>query len=211
MSDTARRKRQDAVLAELSELGLTLARELQARALAAETPQEADKLALAFQRVSRGVRQTFALELKIARERRAADRDVAVEELEEAVRLAKEAEAEAKVQSRIEASVDPAVAQRHNRIDARKSRVKGALARLIWTEAEGDEEEIEMLDYDLDVRLFEAAQRDDFLDMPFETLVRQLKADMDLSGEVRLTACEAPRPPPPAPDLEYGAAPPNTG
>ena len=49
--------------------------ELQARALAAETPQDADKLALAFQRVSRGVRQTFALELKIGRERRAAALD----------------------------------------------------------------------------------------------------------------------------------------
>jgi ABC-type enterochelin transport system substrate-binding protein len=69
MADAARRERQDAVLAELSELGPTLARELHARALAAETPQDAEKLALAFQRVSRGVRQTFALELKFERDR----------------------------------------------------------------------------------------------------------------------------------------------
>ena len=211
MSDAVRRERQDAVLAELSELGLTLARELHGRALTAETAQDADKLALAFQRVSRGVRQTFALELKIGRDRRAADREVALEELQEAVRLAQDAEADAKAQSRIAPPVDPAVAERRSRIKVRKDRVKGALARLIWTEAEGDEQEIEILDDDLDYRLDEAARREDFLDIPFETLVRQIKSDMGLPGDLRLTACEAPAPSPPGLESGFDSAPPNTG
>jgi hypothetical protein len=70
MKNPTRRKRQDAMLAELSGLGLTVARDLHARAMAAETPQEAEKLTRAFQQVSRGVRQTFALELEIERARR---------------------------------------------------------------------------------------------------------------------------------------------
>jgi hypothetical protein len=85
--------------------------------------------------------------------------------------------------------------------------VRGALHRLIWDEAEGCEDEIEVLEYDLDCRLGEAARREDFLDLPFETLVRQIKADMDLGGELRLTACVAPPRPGPR-TLEYDAAPP---
>jgi len=57
------------VLTELTELGLDLARSLKARAEAATTPAEAEGLALAFHRVARSVRQTLALETKLARER----------------------------------------------------------------------------------------------------------------------------------------------
>lgn len=210
MTDAAtRRERQDAVLAELSELGLTLARELHARALAAETTVEAEKLALAFQRVSRGVRQTFALELKLARARTAMDREVAVEALEEAVRLAKAAEAEAKIRPE-PSPEDMAVMARRRRIESRKDRVKGALHRLIWNEAEGDEAECEILDDDLDYRLSEAARRSDFLDLPIETLIRQIQSDMGLCGQLTLTASEAPRPAVADRGLVYDAAPSNT-
>jgi hypothetical protein len=206
MADTpARRERQDAVLAELSELGLTLARDLHARALAAETPQEADRLALAFQRVSRGVRQTFALELKIERARRVAEREdaqAAAEAQRAAVQAAREAE-------------PSFMQQRDTPTDRRKSRVRNALTRLIWQEAEGDEDEIEILDADLETRLYEASLREDFLDLPIETVIRQLKSDMGLSGELRITACDAPPspnpPPPDASDPVFDAAPPNTG
>jgi hypothetical protein len=207
---TARRERQDAVLAELSELGLTLARELHARAMAAETPQESDKLALAFQRVSRGVRQTFALELKLQRARREAEREVSMGELEEAVRLAKAAEADARSQPEPSAE-DLAARARRKRIAGRKDRVKGALNRLIWNEAEGDEEEYEILGDDLDYRLSEAARRSDFLDLPLEALIRQIKSDMGLSGQLTLTACEAPPPDPADRNAIYDAGPPNTG
>ncbi|MBS0332566.1 MAG: hypothetical protein JSS35_07350, partial [Proteobacteria bacterium] len=152
------------MLAELSELGLSLARELHGRALAAETPAEADRLALAFQRVSRGVRQTFALELKIDRDRRACDRDRKAEDREEAVRLAQQAAEAREAEARAAAPepLAPEVARRRASIEARKTRVTQVMARLIWTEAEGDESEIEMLDYDLAVRLHEASFREDF-------------------------------------------------
>ncbi|WP_293379485.1 hypothetical protein, partial [Phenylobacterium sp.] len=164
----------------------------------AETPAEADKLALAFQRVSRGVRQTFALELKIERARREAER-------EDARAAAETAEPEC------EDDDDLALAEAHTLTADRKRRVRGALNRLIWDEAGGDEGEFEILTDDLQMRLNEAARRDDFLDLPFETLVRQIKADMDLGGELRLTACEAPPRPSLNGGLAYDAAPPNTG
>ena len=49
------------ILAELAGMGLELARDLRERALAAETAEEATRLARAFQAISRGVRQTLAL------------------------------------------------------------------------------------------------------------------------------------------------------
>lgn len=206
MSDTARRERQDAVLAELSELGLTLARELHARALAAETTAEAEKLALAFQRVSRGVRQTFALELKIERERRAAEREARDAEIQaarrQALRLPYEDEAD-------DEPVDPELAEHQRQVGDRWRRVRGALNRLMWDEADGDEHEFEVLSEDLEARLDEVALRADFLDLPIDSLIRQIKADMGLSGDLRITACEAPTPN--TPDLEFDAAPPNTG
>src|SRR5215218_9053697 len=74
---TAMRERQDRILGELSELGLALARDLQARALAAETVAEAADLGLAFQRVALSVRQALALEAKLERDRQAAERELA--------------------------------------------------------------------------------------------------------------------------------------
>ena len=70
-----KRERQERILAELSELGLALARDLQVRALAATDIAEASELGLAFQRVARAVRQTLALEAKLDRDRQRADRE----------------------------------------------------------------------------------------------------------------------------------------
>jgi hypothetical protein len=68
-------ERHGRVLTELAELGLALARRLAARAEAAPTDEEAQGLALAFQRVARSVRQTLALETRLARERNQALRE----------------------------------------------------------------------------------------------------------------------------------------
>ena len=72
-------ERQGRMLAELAELTLGAARELQGRLVAAETPSEAAELGLAFQRVSRSLRQTLLLEAKLAKEARAAEREQAAE------------------------------------------------------------------------------------------------------------------------------------
>jgi hypothetical protein len=68
-------ERHGAMLAELAELGLSLARDLHAAALAAETPAERQGLATAFHRISRSVRQTMALEAKLERDARRAERE----------------------------------------------------------------------------------------------------------------------------------------
>ncbi len=63
------------ILAELAGMGLELARDLRERALAAGTAEEATSLSRAFQSISRGVRQTLALELKVARFRHELQRE----------------------------------------------------------------------------------------------------------------------------------------
>jgi hypothetical protein len=70
---------QDRALAELLELGMAAAREVQARLLAAEDAKAVCDLSLAFNRVSRAVRQTIALQAKAGRERRREGRDAAAE------------------------------------------------------------------------------------------------------------------------------------
>jgi hypothetical protein len=94
--------------------------------------------------------------------------------------------------------------------------VRGALNRLMWDEAERDEDEFGILSEDLENRLDEAALREDFLDAPIDTIIRQIKADMGLSGDLRLTACDAPLPdlppdPPPGGVVVHEAAWPDTG
>ncbi|HZZ67151.1 MAG TPA: hypothetical protein VFE18_03165, partial [Phenylobacterium sp.] len=44
----------------------------------------------------------------------------------------------------------------------------------------------------LRVRLDEAARSPDFETLPIETLCRRVIADMGLSGELKLSVCEAP-------------------
>jgi len=62
-------ERADLYLDELAKLGLTLARDLHERACAAEDPEVCARLALAFHTVSRGVRQSLALQQRLARDR----------------------------------------------------------------------------------------------------------------------------------------------
>jgi uncharacterized membrane protein YccC len=97
------------LLGELAELGMGLARDLQARALAATEVREATEIALAFHRISRSLRQTFALQAKLARERHTPQA--------QAVELA----------------------ERHARLRRRHAEVRRAVEALIWTEYEGDE------------------------------------------------------------------------
>src|SRR5262245_24556891 len=54
---------------ELASMGMALARELQRKALSADTPKDAATLAEAFAKVGRAVRQTHALIAKLKRER----------------------------------------------------------------------------------------------------------------------------------------------
>lgn len=129
---TEKAERQDRILAELSELGLALARDLHARALVVEDVAEAADLGLAFHRVARSVRQTLALEAKLDRDRRMAERE------------------------------DRADVRREGaaRAERRKAQVKFAVERCVWSEADGVEAE-RLLD-ELDDRLEEDGLSDAF-------------------------------------------------
>ena len=107
------------ILAELAGMGLELARDLRERALAAETAEEAVRLARAFQTVSRGVRQSLALELKVIAFRNALHREVA-----EADAKAREAQA----------------AARAPQVDRRREAIGSRVEQLIYTEYEGYED-----------------------------------------------------------------------
>jgi len=145
-------ERHGAVLGELAELGMTLVRGLHEQALAAATPEAADRLALAFHRLSRSVRQTLALEARLVRERR---RD-AIED----GKIAAEA--------------------RRARVGARKSQANAALSRLIWREAERGE--IGELLVELKQRLDEEALDEAFADGPVEALIARIRKDLGLAA-----------------------------
>jgi len=168
--------RAEAMLGELAELGLMVAKDLAVRVRECEDPEQAVALANAFQKASRVVRLTLALDFKL-------DRDLARE-----AREAERAQAETVRADAARAALAPGPAP--TPVEARKARVGKLLHRLLWNEAEGDSEEFEVLQEDLSARLAEAALSPDFEAIPIETLARRVIADMELSGELTLSLCE---------------------
>jgi hypothetical protein len=208
-----KRARAEAMLGELAELGLMLARELAVEARAAEDAGERAALVDAFHKTSRTVRLTLALDFKLERDaaREAREEQALAEQREAQAQAAAEAAAEAARAAERAAAPAPPV----NPVRRQKDRVRGVLNRLLWTESEGDAETYDVLTEDLDVRLAEAARAEGFADMPVEVLAQRLKADMGLSGALVVTTAErlcapaaqsrpvptlAPTPTPPATD-----------
>jgi hypothetical protein len=113
-------ERQDRVLAEILELALDLARSSHARALAAEDASEAADHGLTFQRATRSVRQTLALEAKFERDRKTAER----------------------------ADDDVAKRAKASHVARRKAQVRLAVERCVWSEADGSEAENLVADLD---------------------------------------------------------------
>jgi hypothetical protein len=169
-TDIAERHAQ--VLAELAELGLGVARRLAELALTAETPKEAADLGVAFHRVSRSVRQTLALDAKLARDH---------------LRLGAEAREEAQADRRV-------------RLERRKGQVWKTLENEVWNEYEGDE--VEDLLQDLDARLSADLTADDFDAEPVEAHIARLRADIGLSAlePAAPSDPEIPEPSTPPPD-----------
>jgi len=188
-------ERHGRILAELAEIGMTIARELQAQALAAETPETQAQAVAAFPRVARAVRQTLALEARLKRDAR---------------RAAVEVEAHARRELDL-------------RIRRRKTLVRAEMRRAIGEATPDDDDElfhdrIEDLRDRLDIDLLDA----DFADRPLEEVIADLHIQLGLelpddpmpppSGEVSAeptagggSDAEAAAPPPtpePAPEPE---------
>jgi hypothetical protein len=190
-----KRARAEAMLGELAEVSLMVAKELATRLRESEDVDQTVALADAFQKVSRVVRLTLALDFKLERD---ATRDAKAE-----AREAQKAEAEAATQRRLAALglLAPGAAQ--GPVEARKTRVSNLVNRLLWNECEGDSEDYEVLFDDLSARLDEAALSADFETLPIETLARRVIADMGLSGDLTLSLSETPagEAPPRTPEL----------
>jgi hypothetical protein len=186
-----KRVRAEAMLGEIAELALMVARELAVRTRESEEVDQTVALADAFQKVSRVVRLTLALDFKL-------ERDFA-RDARDAAREAEKAEADAVTQRRLAALglLAPGAAQ--GPVEARKTRVSNLVNRLLWNECEGDSEDYEILFDDLSARLDEAALSADFETLPIETLARRVIADMGLSGELTLSLGENPAGDAPAP------------
>jgi len=168
----------DEGLRELFQAGLELSLQVQAHAMAAE-PAEQARLSLTFHRLSRGVRQTAALRMKLAREAERSGRETAAEVVSlDKVRLAK-----------------------------RKAHVKAAVECLIWTEAESDEAEADLKAELEDLLDIETQDAETFEAEPLDTQIARLAWVIGLNdpppqGEVSPEATEgvaAHEPPTPRP------------
>jgi hypothetical protein len=179
-----KRARAEAMLGELAELGLMLARDLAVQARSTEDPQEKVALVGAFQKTSRMVRLTLALDFKLERDAARAARD------EQAAARAEQKAAE-NDEARSRAVADRATCHVPSPVERQKARVRSVLNRLLWNESEGDTEEYDILVEDLNARLDEAAQAPGFEDLAIEVLAARLKADMRLGGELVVTTAAA--------------------
>ena len=146
-------ERHGRTLARLGELSLALAEDVQAAALATTGPDDKARLAVAFQRVARVVRQSIALEAKLVRDQ---------------VRDGREAVART-------AADTSAV------VETRKRQVRANLERQIVCEL--DPRDAETWLADLDELLEEEALYDKFLDEPVEAHIARLAKTLDLTGE----------------------------
>jgi hypothetical protein len=190
------------MLAELASMTLTLARDLQNRALEAETADEATKLAGAFHQVSRGLRQTLALELKV-------------------IRFRDEQQAEADQFAADEAAArDMAEELRARRLARRRAKVRDTAGRAIWVEQEAPDwddrwgarpeppEDPARLARDLDAWLDRAARRPEFLQAEVQQLVVEacdaIGADPAFIYQIPPRAAARPAPDPAAPPPDTG-------
>ena len=180
-----------AMLHELAEIGMRLARGVERRA---EAPDAAPgDLGLVFSRLARAVRQTLALEARLEGEIAARVREArAIDE----VRLIRATRAA---------------------VERRAKLVRRAVGQAI--EAEACENDFESLFDHLDERLADREDDEDFLDRPLGELVARICKDLGVTADLSLWEDEdwaieaaAARPPPPAgeapdPDPAYAAPP----
>lgn len=144
--------RHSRLLARFADQAASLADDLHAAALAADSPEEKRAHHLAFHRMGRALRQTIALEAKLRGDARREERL----EAEQADKSAKEA-AEA-------------------RLKARKDRVSAAIEKVIWDEAE-DEQQVGYLTL-LNQRLDAHDLADP--DEPVDALIQRIAAEIGL-------------------------------
>jgi hypothetical protein len=181
--------RAEAMLGELAELSLMVAKELAVRLRETEDVDQTVALAGAFQKVSRVVRLTLALDVKL-------DRDAARD-----ARETRKAEAESQAQA-VGGAPAPAPRSRppvNRPVRRREDPLHDRLDRLLWSESEGDAEEFERLWEEFDERVDAATANPEFKDMSIEAIIERVIADMGLTdAEANQDAGADEAPPEPA-------------
>ena len=146
-------ERHGRILAELAEIGMAIARGLQAQALEAESSEAKAQAVAAFPRVARAVRQTLALEARLQRDARREAAEV-----------------------RGEAARDLAL-----RLRRRKALVRTWMQRAIANHTPDDDDTIHMRLEDLRDRLDDDLLDADFADRPVEDLIIELHFSLGLT------------------------------
>jgi len=155
------------VLQELAEIGMDLARALRQRAAEQAAPEAGGDVALAFSRIARAVRQTVALEARLDEDRQARDERIAAEH------AARQAE------------LDRRDADGRLRGLIRKEEVREIVERTIDCEARerGDGCDAESLLADLDERLEDDDDYEDFARLPIGELVTRICRDLGVTPD----------------------------
>jgi len=152
-------EREDEALGEAAEMDLALAKHVFTMARAAEDVGEVERLVRAYQRVTRSLRQTLALRQRLRRER-------------QADRTARDA-----YPPPAEVRAHPAL------IEARKTQVRAAVERLIYTEHEHETETAEMMCEDLDEVLDDFGRAKGFATAPLVEVVRHACEVLELDPD----------------------------
>ncbi|TAJ69882.1 MAG: hypothetical protein EPO51_20360 [Phenylobacterium sp.] len=161
-------ERHGAVLAELAEIGMVIARSLRDEVEAAETPEAKARAVAAFPKIARAVRQTLALETRFRR-------DAAKDAVEEHERVNREMV---------------------SHVRRRKAQVRMWMQRAICEETPDDIEIAEERLYDLYERLDDEVLDEDFALAPFRAVITHLHRELGLSPPTFGEAAD--RPPQPA-------------
>ena len=167
------------VLEELAEIGMQLARAVRDEALEAPTERAAE-LALTFSRVARAVRQTVALEARLARD------------------------AETQAQDAADRRERRAAGERFDLVRRRKAQVRDVVERAIESDA-ADSDREHLLD-DLYERLEDDLYDADFAEQPVGELIARICKDLGVAVDPGLWADEAWGLPPPRPSAHPAKA-----
>jgi hypothetical protein len=144
----------DPYLREIAGLSVSLARELHSRAVEAEDNDQCARLAAAFQKVSRGLRQTIALAAKLERDHARAERE----------------------------DRDDGERRQKARLAARRTRLQRCAERICWDEAETDDHAADLLE-ELDIILDAGSEAEEFLTEPVEAQIERIREALGLEGE----------------------------
>jgi hypothetical protein len=149
-------------LREIAGLSVTLARELHNRAIESEDNDQCARLASAFHKVTRGLRQTLALAAKLE---------------QDYVRAEREAQPERDRRHKAK------VAERHTKLHR-------VMQKTIWDEAESPDHAEDLIEFLFDV-LKEEAESESFLDEPIETQIDRIRLTLDLPVATEEAVAEA--------------------